>query len=89
MTRLPALYISDDGSTCTLCNQKLDLHFRTCLCCGQGHVHTCWKYPKCKGWAIGDNRGCDTHPKRGDRKAPKEFPDCIHKIERNKRLGLL
>lgn len=79
-------YLSDDGTMCTLCDKELDKQLETCLCCGTGSMHTCWKYPKCQEFAIGNNKGCDFHHKKGDKKVPKEFPKCKHKIAYEKRV---
>ena len=40
------LALSDDWSTCTRCNQKLERD--VCMCCGVGCKGVCWKYLKCK-----------------------------------------
>lgn len=74
--------LSDDWDACTRCNQKLE--HGVCMCCGSGFKSVCYKYPKCKGWALGDNEGCDKHLKKGDKKFPKDFPKCEHIIAEEK-----
>ena len=80
--------LSNDWSTCTRCNEKLD--HNVCNCCGAGSKHVCEfciKFNK-KGnqwnWAIGDNRGCDEHLQIGDVFFPPEYPDCEHIIAEKK-----
>lgn len=74
--------LSDDWSTCTKCNQKLE--HGVCMCCGAGTKGICTfcmkqksKKGKDLGWRIGDNKGCDEHLQKGDVKFPMEF-NCIH-----------
>lgn len=74
--------LSDDWNTCTRCDQKLK--HSVCMCCGAGTKGVCWKYPKCKGWAIGTNKGGSIHPKSSDFEFPKMFPDCEHVIAEKK-----
>jgi len=74
--------LSDDWNTCTRCNQKLE--HDVCMCCGAGCKGVCWKYPKCMGWAIGTNKGCDKHLKKTDVKFPKDFSECEHIIAEKK-----
>ncbi len=80
--------LSDDWSTCTKCNQKLE--HGVCMCCGAGSKSICKKCMdtnkkgKDWGWAIGDNVGCDDHLKKTDFRFPKDFPKCEHIIAEEK-----
>lgn len=66
-----------DWEHCGLCDK--DLERGVCMCCGTGYKSVCYMYMKgkCKGWAIGHNKGCDEHLQKGDIKFPMEFT-CPH-----------
>ena len=80
--------LSNDWSTCTRCNQKLE--HGVCMCCGAGGKSVCKecmdteKKGKDWGWTIGDNKGCDEHLKKTDFKFPKDFPKCKHILAEEK-----